>query len=414
MLHVLSVPALFSLELTPLCNSRCVGCFNVFIEDRRARSGPLMQRPPLPSKKWRTVIDHLAPHAHRFKLTGGEPTLHPEFDAIVSHIRGLGTPLTVFTNGRWPSPRNVLEALRDTPNLFGLLVSLHGARAASHEVFNGVPGSFDETVTNIERAVAAGIPVTLSTVLHSANLDELVETVALAQSLGADHVVFNRYLGLPVPEIGITDAQLMEATQAVDSMHEQGQPASFGICIPQCFTPSSSTGCWAGVASCTVDPWGNLRPCNHSPLIGGNLLMGTLEEAWNSPEMERFRQAVPEACQTCAAFPICHGGCRALAMELSLPGDPLMVGPLDEFGPPLPVRMGRNWRPVRRFEVRQEAFGLVLIRGNALLAVRPEAAAILDRLDGTQSLGELEREFDAVSLSLIGELFRRNMVEMTA
>jgi len=91
-----------------------------------------------------------------------------------------------------------------------------------------------------------------------------------------------------------------------------------------------------------------------------------------------------------------------------------MVDPLHEFGPPPPIRMGRNWHPLRRFEVRQEPFGLVLIRGNALIAVRSEASTILDRLDGTRTLGELEREFDPSALSLIGELFRRNLIDMTA
>jgi radical SAM protein with 4Fe4S-binding SPASM domain len=412
MLRVLSTPALFSLELTPLCNNRCLGCPNVFVEGKRTRGSSRMQRPPLAFDKWRVILDRLAPHAHRIKLTGGEPTLHPEFTAIVRHVRELGTSLTVFTNGRWIDPGDVLDTLTRTPNLTGLLISLHGAYAASHEVFTGVPGSFDETIANIRRAVAAGIPITLSTVLHRANLDELAEVVALAKSLGADHVVFNRYLGPPVPEIAISDARLIQATHAVDTMREQDEPVIFGVCIPQCFTPSSSTGCLAGVAFCTVDPWGSIRPCNHSPLIAGSLLDGTLDEAWHSSEMECFRKAIPEACHACAAFSTCHGGCRALAMELGLPGDPLMVGPLREFGPPQLIRMGRNWRPLRRFAVRQEPFGLVLMRGNALMAVRPEAKAILNRLDGTQTLGELECEFDSKALALIGELFRRNMIEM--
>jgi radical SAM protein with 4Fe4S-binding SPASM domain len=411
MLRVLSTPALFALELTPLCNNRCLGCFDVFADDRRTRS-PQLQRPTLSFEQWRTILDELAPHAHRVKLTGGEPTLYPDFEPLVGHIRELGTSFTVFTNGRWKSPESVLRTLIAAPNLSGLLVSLHGAQAASHEAFAGVSGCFDETLSNIRRATEAGLSVTLSAVLHRANLDELPDMVALARSLGADHVVFNRYLGPPIPEIAITDAQLKQAVHTVDALREHGGPVSFGVCIPQCFTRSSAKGCTAGVAFCTVDPWGNLRPCNHSPLIAGNLLDETLEQAWHAPEMEQFRQAIPDACHTCAAFSTCHGGCRALAMELDLPTDPLMSGPLDDFDPPPPVQMGRNWRPQRRFEVRQEPFGLVLMRGNALLAVRPEAAAVIDHLDGTRTLGELERELSPAALSLIGELFRRNMIDI--
>ncbi len=411
MLRVLSTPALFALELTPLCNNRCLGCFDVFADDRRTRN-PQLQRPLLSFEQWRTILDDLAPHAHRVKLTGGEPTLYPEFEAVVGHIRDLGISFTVFTNGRWESPVSVLSTLTSAPNLSGLLISLHGARVASHEAFANVSGCFDETVSNIRRATEAGLPVTLSAVLHRANLDELPDMVARARSLGADHVVFNRYLGPPIPEIAITDAQLKQAVQTIDALRERGSPVSFGVCIPQCFTRSSAKGCTAGVAFCTVDPWGNLRPCNHSPLIAGNLLDETLEQAWHAPAMEEFRQAIPEACHTCAAFSVCHGGCRALAMELDLPADPLMTSTLRDFDPPPPVQMGRNWRPRRRFEVRQEPFGLVLMRGNALLPVRPEAAAVIDHLDGTRTLDELERELSPAALSLIGELFRRNMIDM--
>jgi len=52
------------------------------------------------------------------------------------------------------------------------------------------------------------------------------------------------------------------------------------------------------------------------------------------------------------------------------------------------------------------------MRGNTFFAVRPEATPILDCLDGTHTLGELEHECTPAALSLIGELFRRNMVEM--
>ena len=411
MIHVLSKPALISLELTPVCNSRCSGCFNVFLDGASGRRNLSARRPPLPLEGWRVILDRLVPHVHRLKLTGGEPTLHPEFEAILSCVGELDISLTVFTNGRWPHPERVLTALKCTPNLGGLLVSLHGAHAASHEAYSNTPGSFEETVTNTRRAIGAGIPVTLSTVMHRANLDELAEVVSLAGALGVDHVVFNRYLGRPLPGLTLSDSQLVEATRTIEAMRAAGEPVAYGVGIPQCFTPSSSTGCMAGVAYCAVDPWGNLRPCNHSDLIAGSLLSGTLEEAWNSPVMERFRKAIPKACHTCAAFGTCHGGCRALAMELDLPSDPLMTGPLDEFNP-APVRMGRNWRPIGRFEVRREPFGLVLLRGNALLAVRPEAMPILNHLDGTRTLGELEGTFGSTGLSLIGELLRRNMVEV--
>ena len=281
----------------------------------------------------------------------------------------------------------------------------------SHEAFSQVAGSFEETVDNIQRAIASGISVSLSTVLHRGNLAELGDIVDLAQRLKANHVAFNRYLGPEIPELAVTATDLEKAVHTIDAMRKQGKPATFGNCIPQCFTPSSSTGCLAGVAYCTVDPWGNVRPCNHSSLIAGNLLKDTLDHAWHSLEMERFRQAIPSACRGCAAFPTCHGGCKALAMELGISGDPISSTPLERFDLPV-IHMSPQCRPQGRFKIRQENFGLVLLNGNAILPVRPEAVTVLNRLDGKSTLLELEPEIGSNGMTLIGELVRRKMVEM--
>ncbi|NIN93755.1 MAG: SPASM domain-containing protein, partial [Anaerolineae bacterium] len=149
-----------------------------------------------------------------------------------------------------------------------------------------------------------------------------------AHDLGADHVAFNRYLGPKDPAIEPTDEQLRQAVLQIEALRQEGARVKFGNCIPQCFVESSSTGCLSGVAYCTIDPWGNMRPCNHSPLKCGNLLEQSVEEAWQSAEMQRWRGMIPAECHLCAEFPQCHGGCRAMAIELDLEKDPLAGVPL--------------------------------------------------------------------------------------
>ncbi len=413
MLRVLSAPVLYSIELTPFCNNRCPGCYNMFVEDKHTRTGPLMRR-PLSSDNWRIVLEKLAPNAHRFKLSGGEPTLHPEFEAIVSHIRALDVPFTLFTNARWHDSERLLDFLSDVPQFVGFLISLHGARAESHEVFSGVAGSFHETVENIRRAVARGFAVTTSTVFTPANLEELPAIVDFSIELGAHHVVFNRYLGVEIPEISISESDLVRAAQTVDRMKAEGKPVKFGVCIPQCFTSNGSGGCLAGVAYCTIDPWGNLRPCTHSYLIAGNLLTQSVEEAWQSNEMERFRGTIPDACHSCGAFSSCHGGCKAVAMELGLKHDPLMSHPIPlyEAQPPTRLRLHALMRPMRRYEIREEAFGYILMRGNAIVPVRPDAWEILETLNGETTLLQIKSTFGTEALSLVGSLYQRGLVEM--
>lgn len=404
-LQVLSAPVFYALELTPLCNHRCRGCGNVFAPDR-TQAAAHMRLP-----EWQTLIDIIAPHAEVVRLTGGEPTLHPDFDAIVQYIQRLGLRFAVFTNGAWTDPARVLRILARNPQPRTVLISLHGATAGAHEAFTGVAGSFDRVVANIRRAAEAGLPVATNTVLTRANQAELAAIARLSQALGARCAVFARYLGEPVPALALSKPEIAGATRRIDQLRAAGHTVQLGNCIPQCLAPgNSSTGCYAGVAYCTIDPWGNLRPCNHSAVSAGNLFDRSLQDIWHGAAMNQFRRAVAEPCRTCAAFSSCHGGCRAMTLELGI--DPLIC---PEQTPPSlparpPLRLHPDWQPRLRASLRREPWGLVLMQGARLLPVTFEAETVLDTLNGQTTLRDIHARFGDRALALIGSLACTHMV----
>jgi len=327
---------LFFLELTPACNNACVGCGNVFAGDRSFQ--------PLSAREWYVILDKIAPAACFLEITGGEPTLHPEIREFIEHVETLGTPFNLLTNGRWPEPDVVVSLLTRASCLNSILVSLHGASADSHETFTRVPGSFAETVDNIRRAVDAGLSVTTSTVLTRQNRSEIESIVALGQELGASGAAFERYIGVPFPEWEPSEVELCEVVKLIDVLGDtnrqgdavkgdqrseveqslDGAPVRFGVPIPHCFVPNSSHGCRAGTAQATIDPEGNVRPCNYAQVQCGNLLVQSLEEIWQSAAMEEWRRMIPDECLECRDFEECRGGCRAAAMMQGLTRDPLM------------------------------------------------------------------------------------------
>ncbi len=410
---VLSAPVLYSIELTPLCNNRCPGCFNVFVDDKVHR--PMRGLPPhLTAEQWRELFLKIKPHAHRLKLTGGEPTLHPEFEGIVRAAQELDLPFTLFTNGRWRDPDRLLRFLKDVPQALGMLISLHGADAETHDSFTGVKGSFDETVVNIRKATRAGFVVATSTVIVRQNYRQIPEIVHLAvDELGADHAVMNRYLGVPLPGIEPSPKELAEAVRTVDRLRKEGARVKFGNCIPQCFMENSSNGCLAGVAYVTIDPWGNVRPCSHSPTIVGSLFRQSIEELWHSEKMDAWRDLMPPECETCAAYAICHGGCRASIEFRPEKRDPLRGEPLSEFSRDSePLKLYAGWHPVAKYEIRREEFGFVLLRGNAVVPVPFESAPVLTLLDGNTTLEEILRRKGQNALDIVGELYKHGLVEM--
>ena len=399
----LSMPANYILELTTSCNNRCVGCGNVY--PHRASS-------PMSSSSWKAIIASFASSAVRITLSGGEPTLHPEFFDILTCATSYDALVNIFTNGRWTEPREFVARLREWPNLGGLLISLHGATAASHEAFTQVPGSFAETLTNIELAIHKRIPVTLSSIITHYNWHRIDEIVALAQQLGVQHLTFPRYIGPPLPGIEPSLEELEVAIQHIEALGADGVPVEFGICIPQCFVENSSKGCTAGAAYVAVDPWGNVRPCNFSPTVIGSLHEHSMYDLWHSDKMNAWRALVPDECLTCVVYPVCHGGCRAV-QELRPDGrDPLRGKPLVEYRPVQEVKeLPARVYPRKSFRIREEAFGYVLLGRGQAVPVAREALTVLDACDGHLSFAELAAQFGQPGLDLLGELWELGLLE---
>lgn len=337
-------PSTCFLELTHACNNRCPGCANnEFIADfntRTLKSG--FHHRPLNGSEWDRILDRLGPFVTCINLSGGEPTVHPDFEVIAASIEGRGIDFFLFTNARWRDPERLVSFLSSLSRFRGLLISLHGALPETHETFSGVSGSFQETVANIARAARAGLSVSTSTVITHQNVPELEAIAALSHELGADDTVFNRYLiplireeqvvsGGTLRQMVPTRAELREAVQAVERLRETlGKTfhVRHGPCIPQCFTPSSSQGCSAGETFFVVDPWGNVKPCLHTTLLCGNLLEQDVMTIWNGQSLEYWRGMVPSGCSGCSALSQCRTGCRAMALTSGLGHDPLMNIPL--------------------------------------------------------------------------------------
>ncbi|MFX1352844.1 MAG: radical SAM/SPASM domain-containing protein [Promethearchaeota archaeon] len=313
----------FFLELTAECNNACPGCGSMYAHQRKA--------PGLPASDWHAVIDRLSPMTPHLRLSGGEPTLHPEFEEIVTHINTLGIPFTVFTNARWTDPEATTRMLINKKFLEGILVSIHGAQASSHEAFTATSGSFEEAVDNVRRAAREGLRVVTSTVITHQNHREMEEIVALAQLTGVERATFSRFIGPPLPEIEASEGELKMAVRSLEplmdgetDLQHEGQEIRYGAPIPHCFTGNQSNGCMAGFVHATIDPWGNLRPCPHVPIIAGNLLEEDFQEIWHSPTMEHWREGLLAQCNGCSIVDECRSGCLAQAMWRNTLRDPLI------------------------------------------------------------------------------------------
>lgn len=149
------------IQVTRNCNQSCVFCSNP------SRNATLELRDI--KKMLRKLSDM---NYGGVILTGGEPTVHPELDKIISATRKTGLDARIITNGQITAEKGYLERLVRA-GLSSMSLSIYSHRKDVHEYLSGVHGSFCNVCKTLEIAEAIGLPVSISTVINVRNADHL-------------------------------------------------------------------------------------------------------------------------------------------------------------------------------------------------------------------------------------------------
>ncbi len=369
-------------------------------------------QPPLSPTRWGEIIERLEPFIAEFRVGGGEPTAREDLFEILDSLERAKRPYHLLTNGNWTLRPALMTGFKKLTYVQSLLVSLHGADATAHEAFTGEAGEFGASLKTVEMVAATGLEVSTSTIITQQNAEHLEALVELAMQRGARHSVFNRYVGPPRPDVEPDAETLKKAVARLDDLRQLGYNVALGSCVPACFSGEFSQGCSGSVTYCAIDPWGNVRPCDHSPTRVGNLLTQGVLDVWRGKAMRTWRNHIPAACRKCSKLAFCPAGCRSEAEHLGVDFDPLIGAPVPLAEPTLlEVTLEEDLCPVPRYDVREEDFGWSLIRQTHVIPVTRKAGGLLHAFDGKTSLAQIEKKFGAAALSFVYSLYERNFVD---
>jgi pyrroloquinoline quinone biosynthesis protein E len=321
-------------ELTYRCPLRCVYCSN-----------PVGWRDvpdALDAVLWsRAFAEAAALGVVHVGLTGGEPALHPELEAIVAGAAAAGLYAHLVTAGTTLS-REALARLRER-GLRSVQLSLQDTRAEPADRIAGAR-AHAKKLAFAEHVRAEGLPLTLNVVLHRHNLERVGEIVALARSLGAlrlelanaqyDGMAFvNRAALLP------TRAQLDAAAEAVSRARAESAVPEILWVLPDHHRdrPRPCMGGWAR-RTLVIAPDGRALPCHAAASLPGlefwRFPERSLAECWqDSPGMNAFRGEawMREPCRSCPERARDFGGCRCQAFRLA--GDAAEADPACALAP---------------------------------------------------------------------------------
>ena len=152
-------------RLTFDCNNHCVFCLDTLTHDGQMRDANEVKQ---------QILDGARKGAQRLILSGGEPTMHPNY---VDFIR-LGKlakyrKIQTVTNGRAFSYKQFLMRCLDA-GLDEITFSIHGPNARIHDALVGAKGAFEQEVQGLQYALDDGRPiVNIDVVINRGNVKHL-------------------------------------------------------------------------------------------------------------------------------------------------------------------------------------------------------------------------------------------------
>lgn len=168
------------------CDNRCVMCTNM--PSFAAQDGAQYRLKGQVEKLERylrgaRVYGKNADRPDYVSLTGGEPTLHPEFFQLLNYFRRRlpGVPVTLLSNGRRFSDRRFaarFAAAARPP--FAAVIALHGPGPRLHDAVAGARGAFAQTVRGIKNLLelAPEAALEIRIILHRMTVAAFPRTLA--------------------------------------------------------------------------------------------------------------------------------------------------------------------------------------------------------------------------------------------
>jgi radical SAM protein with 4Fe4S-binding SPASM domain len=219
----------------------------------------------------------------------------------------------------------VVDLLERGVGLFELPLLSH--RRETHDALSGAPGAFDavlKAMAHIRTHRGQFVAVFVATRF---NLPHLYDAIRLAFAFGARGLMLNRFNPggrgrACIDELLPSVDQMAQALAVADAAAaEFSFPISCSIPVQPClidldvYDRLSLGFCAAGTerAYYTLDPLGNLRPCNHTPTILGNLREEAFADLVAPERLADFVAARPALCDPCRLRDTCQGGCKAAA-----------------------------------------------------------------------------------------------------
>ena len=284
------------LELTSLCNNRCLHCY--------ATSGPCCVQDAVPHERWLSLISEArALGATAIQFIGGEPMLYPRWRELAEKACAENYEyIEIFTNATLIDDSDVEFFASHNMHV---ATTIYADNTPVHDSVTLNPGSFEKTTSAIHKILAAKVPLRIASILMKANELEANNIMELCAKLGVE----------------VSPPDVVRPTGRGDDKDLLPATYSKPPIRPPFYTDEDSFSralsyhsCLAGKIAITAD--GDVIPCIFARnQICGNILTKPLSEVLNGQSLDQCWRTTKDKidkCKDCEYRYACTD-CRPLA-----------------------------------------------------------------------------------------------------
>lgn len=295
-----------TIELTYRCNEKCKHCY--VINERR---------PELSTDECKVILDTLAEMGVlNVVFTGGEVFIRRDSFDILEYAYARGFAMDIFTNGTLLDSEDIIRLKGLWPRCVHFSVYSHIPE--KHDRITKVKGSFEKTLNSIRACALVGIPVNIKTIVLQETVDDVAGLVGLAESLGASIEVGRGIIPKKNGDLSVTSLKVTAPNE-----YNRVSAVLDGL-IPEvnCANPGRSLEdriCGAGEHFISINPYGQVYPCNTLPLQIGDLSSTSLQQIWSgSAALQWWREHNRVGGRTGC------GGCELASQCIFCPGEAML------------------------------------------------------------------------------------------
>lgn len=303
--------------ITRRCNLFCSHCIR--------SSGPDLSD-GLTLEQFTKTAETIQPFANSAEIliSGGEPTLHPEFYSIVNAACNIFNHVTINTNGL---RKNLLLEVTSAKKNLGVQISIDG-NEIYHNNIRG-PNTFNRSVDAIKALAQSDIAVTVATTLNSFNLYSMDNLDVQLEDLPFHKWTIQREViyGRAKQENAISTEDwnnfVSRVTQNFRNRNRIIINSMFNFVNLNNKLNSSKKGndyilnCGTGTSKIYINPDLTVFPCGcMEEIILGDLFVEPIEAILEKMQLLPVEPSSYSPCKACPFYQVCKGGCPGSSLHM--------------------------------------------------------------------------------------------------